>query len=439
MPTSCLLFLFSVCFLCQTALGYPHSVRKFSSNPFLRTYFTTKLLIAISYSNYYFTKEFVIITYLIHKIYLTSMIRQRKNVSESKAAKSDTSSQKKVHDGRPSKLKVWVLAARPHTLTASISPVLVGASLVHHYQKHNNMLISPYSVSLMTLTFMAFAGLIQLGTNLHNDYADFVKGADTNERVGQARATQKGWLTPFETATGASFCLILASFLGFALMVQTGRYQDPYLIFMVVSSVFNAVCYTGGPYPLGYIGLGHLSIGYSGLGDLFVFIYFGFVATCTVPYCFLCQILDSPSVSTLNVFHHELFVTSVIVALPVSFLATAIIVVNNLRDRHTDVKVGKNTLAVRFGETFARNEYKALVQGSYIMLVPIAWRLKYLYGSTEPLWVYFPLLSILRAKSELKALSSKGKDGAALNEHVGGTARLQFMFCIMLVIALRNC
>ena len=369
------------------------------------------------------------------------MAYQRKVVSSSSTSStSDISSDKKDHEVRPSKLKVWVLAARPHTLTASISPVLVGASLVHHYQTHNNVWLSPnYSVSLMTLTFMAFAGLIQLGTNLHNDYADFVKGADTNERVGQARATQKGWLTPFETAAGASLCLILASSLGVSLMVQTGRYQDPYLIFMVVSSVFNAVCYTGGPYPLGYIGLGHLSIGYSGLGDLFVFLYFGLVATCTVPYCFLCQILDGTSVSTWNVFQHELFVTSLIVALPVSFLATAIIVVNNLRDRHTDVKVGKNTLAVRFGETFARIEYRALVQGSYFMLVPIAWRLKRLYGSTESLWVYFPLLSILRAKSELRALSFQGKDGAALNEHVGGTARLQFMFCIMLAIALRNC
>jgi 1,4-dihydroxy-2-naphthoate octaprenyltransferase len=370
------------------------------------------------------------------------MTHQRKRVSLSSSTKPDTSShEKKGLDAKPPKLKVWVLAARPHTLTASVSPVLVGASLVHHYQKHNsNVSLSPYSVSLVTLTFMAFAGLIQLGTNLHNDYADFVKGADTHERVGQARATQKGWLTPFETNAGASFCLVLASLLGVSLMVQTGRYQDPYLIFMIVSSVFNAVCYTGGPYPLGYIGLGHLSIGYSGLGDLFVFLYFGLVATCTVPYCFICQILDNTSsLSTWDVFHHELFITSLIVALPVSFLATAIIVVNNLRDRHTDVKVGKNTLAVRFGETFARNEYRALVQGSYIMLVPIAWRFKYLYGSTEALWIYFPLLSILRAKSELKALSWKGKDGAALNEHVGGTARLQFMFCIMLVIALRNC
>lgn len=341
---------------------------------------------------------------------------------------------------RPSKLKAWIMAARPHTLTASISPVLVGSALVQHYQNHMASSTSSLIPMLtLTLTFMAFACLIQLGTNLHNDYADFVKGADTEERVGQARATQKGWLTVFETAAASTLCLVLASFLGFSIMVQTGRYQDPYLLFMVVSSVFNAVCYTGGPYPLGYIGLGHLSIGYSGLGDLFVFLYFGLVATCTLPYCFISLQNQDRISSPLEIFQDELFITSVIIALPVSFLATAIIVVNNLRDRHTDIKVGKKTLAVRFGEKFARLEYKLLVQASYLMLIPIAWRLKYFFGSTVSLWIYLPLLSYMRAKSELKAMSTTGKDGAALNEHVGGTAKLQFLYCLLLVMALRYC
>lgn len=371
------------------------------------------------------------------------MLHRRKSNTAPDKAKYKPKTLNENEVAKPSKLKAWIMAARPHTLTASISPVLVGYAISAHYQKHTtSSSSSSIPMSTLTFTFMAFACLIQLGTNLHNDYADFVKGADTEERVGQARATQKGWLTAFETAAASTLCLVLASCLGYSIMVQTGRYQDPYLIFMVVSSVFNAVCYTGGPYPLGYIGLGHLSIGYAGLGDIFVFIYFGLVATCTIPYCFISLLnsnQDSLSSSPLDIFQHELFITSLIVALPVSFLATGIIVVNNLRDRHTDIKVGKKTLAVRFGEKFARTEYKWLVQASYLMLVPIAWRLKYLFGSTVSMWIYLPLVSYVRARNELKAMSMTGKDGAALNEHVGGTAKLQFMYCLLLVIVLRNC
>ena len=131
--------------------------------------------------------------------------------------------------------------------------------------------------------------LMQLGTNLHNDYADFVKGADDEKRVGQARATQKGWLTPFQTAMASGLTLLLGLFLGIWFILEMAMTADPddgsgnnqqriaAMIFIVISSIFNAFAYTGGPWPLGYIGLPNFSLGYSGLGDLFVFLYFGLV------------------------------------------------------------------------------------------------------------------------------------------------------------------
>jgi 1,4-dihydroxy-2-naphthoate octaprenyltransferase len=351
--------------------------------------------------------------------------------------------QKKT-EHRPSTIQIWILASRPHTLTASLAPVLVSWALVQNYsssQFHTDGPSDP-KITLISLLFSAFACFIQLGTNLHNDYADFVKGADTEKRVGHARATQRGWLSPFQTAAGSTVCLFIAFVLGTILTYMTGR-MDPFLMFVTVSSVFNAVCYTGGDYPLGYIGLGHLSIGYSGLGDLFVFLYFGLVATVTVPYIYIVRMSDIEGM--LDVFGHELFLSSLMVALPIGFMATGIIVVNNLRDRLTDIAVGKNTLAVKFGETFARTEYLVLIIASYAMLVPLS-QLKIFKdcvgagnGGTEGTnyWLFLPLLSLPKAFVELKAMGFQGKDGAALNPHVGGTAKLQLMYCVLFVFGLR--
>jgi 1,4-dihydroxy-2-naphthoate octaprenyltransferase len=347
-------------------------------------------------------------------------------------------------DDRPSTVKVWVLAARPHTLTASIAPVLVGWAVVNYFykctQSETNTCYAPENfkdLDRIALMFGAFACLIQLGTNLHNDYADFIKGADTKERVGQARATQRGWLTPFETAAASTICLLIAAVLGMMLTGMTGRWNDPYMIFVTSTSVFNAVCYTGGPYPLGYIGLEHWSIAYSGLGDLFVFLYFGLVATVTVPYVVLSKDGD---MTTLNIFQHELFWTTFIVAIPVGFLATGIIVVNNLRDRLTDVGVGKNTLAVKFGETFTRIEYLVLVVGSYFMLVPVSMMAGFnANGSKMNYALLLPIISLLPARKALKVMGfgSGKKDGASLNPYVGGTAKVQLIYCLLFMVGLK--
>eukprot|EP00557_Chaetoceros_sp_GSL56_P012670 CAMPEP_0176479382 /NCGR_PEP_ID=MMETSP0200_2-20121128/1710_1 /TAXON_ID=947934 /ORGANISM="Chaetoceros sp., Strain GSL56" /LENGTH=225 /DNA_ID=CAMNT_0017875423 /DNA_START=333 /DNA_END=1010 /DNA_ORIENTATION=- len=220
---------------------------------------------------------------------------------------------------------------------------------------------------------------------------------------------------------------------------MTGRI-DPYLMFVTVTSVFNAFAYTGGEYPLGYIGLGNFSIGYSGLGDLFVFLYFGLVATVTVPYIHIVRmgLVEADRMGILGIFRHELFVTSLIVALPIGFMATGIIVVNNVRDRLTDIHAGKNTLAVRFGEKFARIEYMSLIIGSYVMLIPLSqWKLLSVVGTNATNYgLFLPLLSLPKAIEELKAMGYHGKDGAALNPHVGGTAKLQLMYCVLLVVGL---
>lgn len=395
----------------------------------------------------------------------------------------------------PSKFKVWKLAARPHTLSASIVPVIVGYALTLQMIHRNHSQIITSSVARqqqrsrscaaddsnntgddsdisctpedniiassassterllpIAIQFAIFACLVQLATNLHNDYADFVKGADTDKRVGQARATQKGWLTPYETCRGCVFCLLGALLVGMHLIPTSNQCiveghdnvnglwenYDPIMIFVVLSSLFNAVAYTGGPFPLGYVGLGNISIGYSGLGDLFVFLYFGVVATMGVPYLYLTKVACLSPVTIINNSMvqqeqqiQQLLYPSFLHSVPIGFLATAIIVVNNLRDRHTDIHAGKKTVAVRFGGAFAKMEYFILVIGSYGFCIYFWLLERDNYDESTTTWMtLLPLLSFPMAIPQLKAVAFGGKDGQELNEHVGGTAKLQMFYCI---------
>jgi len=347
---------------------------------------------------------------------------------------------KALKNDRPSKMNVWISACRPHTLPASISPILVGSSLAYAYVRDNS--IQNVNVFHLSFCFGVFACLVQVGTNLHNDYSDFIKGADNDKRIGHARATQRGWLTPYQTAFGSSLSLVVAFFIGIYLTYyvrlsrdpgpnnfwKTMLSLDPYMLFVTFSSVFNAVAYTGGPYPLGYIGLGGLSIGYVGLGDLFVFLYFGIVAVITVPYLVLRLAGETASLTEM-LFMKSLLSTSLFLSIPIGFLSTAIIVVNNLRDRDTDVEAGKRTLAVRFGEKFSRIEYGMLVAISYILAFPLA--------SKFGLPLLWPLMSFPVAINQLKAVTFGAKDGMALNEHVGGTAKILLFYCILLALSLQ--
>ncbi len=222
--------------------------------------------------------------------------------------------------------KIWLMAARPKTLAAGMSPVFIGTALA----LHDRVFHGPSAVC-------AFLGalLIQVGTNYANDYFDFVKGTDTAERVGPLRATQAGLVTPQQ--------MRLAAFIVFALAFAAGLYLVhrggwPILVIGLVS-ILCGVLYTGGPYPLGYLGL----------GDLFVLVFFGPVAVAGTYYV---QALDVNAVSILAGLAPGLF-------------SVAILTVNNLRDVEGDRVSGKKTLAVRLGVKFARGEYlTALLLGS---------------------------------------------------------------------------
>jgi len=282
-------------------------------------------------------------------------------------------------------MNVWLTAIRPATLTASFAPVAVGTALA---------IADNAFRPLVALAALLGAVFIQIGTNLHNDYCDFKSGADTDERLGQARVTQRGWLKPNTVKFGAVVAFGIATLFGLYLMWAGGW---PILVIGILS-IICGLAYTGGPIPLGYVGL----------GDAFVLIFFGLVAVCGTYYA-----------QTLS-----LTAPVVLASLPVGALATAILVVNNLRDRNTDARAGKNTLAVRFGERFARAEYTGLVLSAYLLPV-VVWA----SGIGHIGWL-LPTLTFPFALKELKALQHT--DGAALNPHLGSTARLGLLYAAFL-------
>ena len=285
---------------------------------------------------------------------------------------------------KPPLWKVLLLASRPNTLARRFTPVLVSHCITRH-------LLGSAADANKSFRFWVFACLIQIGTNLHNDYADFIKGADSENRIGQARATKRR-LTPRQTAGLATLSLGLAHGIGVQLAASRGVDVVCYM-----DVVFNAVAYTGGPYPLGYVGLGWVSLGYTGGGDV-RFAYFGMVAV--APY-YLSGGTGAPS---------QLMVAAVCLG----FLATAIILVNNLRDRDTDARCCKQTLAVRFGEMFAVREYVNLVRWAHILtfLSP------FLFGAPYA-WAAVPILPSKAAVG--CCLGIMEEVGAALNPYVGRT------------------
>jgi 1,4-dihydroxy-2-naphthoate polyprenyltransferase len=354
---------------------------------------------------------------------------------------------------RPPTWKVWVIAARPHTLTASISPCLV--SLGYCYNKYLLSSSSSMSMSLderTSLLLYTYFGLwllfcitVQIGTNLHNDYSDYVQGADRIEtRVGQLRATAQGWITPYETCCAATITLSITFITGIILIVMSHQINNIWLWFWIISSVFNAFAYTAGPYPLGYIGLSHCSIAYYGLADIFVFLYFGLVATYMLPFLLHCVIdtsttngSSSSSLFLQSPLRDSSTIQIIIYGIQIGLLATNIIVVNNLRDCTTDAVANKRTTTVRFGTTFSKVQYCGNYIVTYILVLISVWiisrsnpgRNAYYYNS-----LLFPLLTIVPAVREVRAILHKR--GADLNSHVGGAAKVQFLFCIFVTMRL---
>jgi 1,4-dihydroxy-2-naphthoate polyprenyltransferase len=278
---------------------------------------------------------------------------------------------------RPGSPGAFLLASRPATLSAALVPVAVGSACAY---AAGGFSLGPAIAALLGASFL------QIGANFANDVFDFEKGADTEARLGPVRAAQAGLLTPYE--------LRVAMVVAFALATLSGVYltwvAGPVVLMIGVASIASAVAYTGGPFPLGY----------NGLGDLFVMIFFGFVAVMGT------ALVQVGAVPALAVF----------ASIPVGALATAILVVNNLRDADGDAKVGKRTLAVRFGPSAAKAEYALLVAAAYA--VPIA---LFSLGRSGPA-VLLPLLSAPLAWPLLRSVWSDR--GRALNATLVRTAKL---------------
>lgn len=286
---------------------------------------------------------------------------------------------------RPGPRATWWAAIRPATLWAGAVPVIVGTALA---------VAEGHRAWAAAAAAMLGALLIQIGTNLVNDYSDFHKGADGPDRLGPARATAKGWLTPRQVATGAALSLGGAAAVG-VYITAIGGWP---MLALGLASIACAVAYTAGPLPLAYLGL----------GDVFVLLFFGLGATGGT-YYLQAGALDGGAV---------------IAGLAVGALATAILVVNNLRDRHTDARAGKRTTAVRFGGRFAREQYIALLVAAYGLVIGAV-----LGGIAGPGWL-LALASLPLAAREIRALTTV--DGAALNPHLGATARLELVFGLLL-------
>jgi 1,4-dihydroxy-2-naphthoate octaprenyltransferase len=288
----------------------------------------------------------------------------------------------------PSVAAAWLLAIRPRTLAVAVGPVAVGTAVAF---------AGGHAAWLPAAAALVGALLLQIGCNFANDVYDSEKGADTEDRLGPPRAVQLGLLAPAEMKRGMAVAFALASLVGLYLTWVAGW---P-VIAIGVLSIGAAVAYTGGPYPLGY----------HGLGDLAVFAFFGVVAVVGTEY------VQSLRLSTAALF----------AAVPVGLLATAVLVVNNLRDVETDRVAGKRTLAVRLGARAARAEYAGLLLLAYAS-VP-----GFLLLGGRSTWVLLPWLTLPLA---LRSLSSVigGASGAALNPVLGATAQLGLLFSLLLAV-----
>jgi 1,4-dihydroxy-2-naphthoate octaprenyltransferase len=289
---------------------------------------------------------------------------------------------------RPPQLAVWASAARLRTLPASVAPVLIGVVLAF---------ADGVGHAPAALAALIGAMLIQIGTNYANDYFDFVKGADTVERIGPRRAVQAGLVSPEAMRRATILVFGLAILVGLYLAWRGGW---PILI-VGIASILCGVLYTGGPFPLGY----------RGLGDVFVLLFFGPVAVA----------------GTYWVQALELGWLPILAGLGPGLISTAILAVNNLRDRETDAKAGKRTLAVKLGVRFTRIEYTACVVAA--CLVPLGF---FVFGIAGPM-ILLPLLTLVVAWPVNRTVWSEA-DGVALNGALADTGKLLMLYAVLFSI-----
>ena len=285
-----------------------------------------------------------------------------------------------------SSVRIWIMAARLRTLPAAVAPVLVGTALSW---TDRDLRVGGFVAALVGAIF------IQVGTNLSNDYSDARRGADTEDRLGPVRVTAGGLVPPRQ--------VLVATYVSFGAAVLCGVYliylAGPILLAIGAASILAGVLYTGGPRPYGY----------EGLGEVFVFAFFGIVAVSGSYY----------------VQAEEVTWEAFVLAVPVGLLASAILVVNNVRDLESDRRAGKRTLAVRLGRERARTLYALMVFGAFVT-APAPWAAGELSG-----WLLLPLV-LLPAGVALTRIVRERTDGPTLNLALARTGMLQLGFCVLL-------
>ena len=305
-----------------------------------------------------------------------------------------------------SRRRAWLMAARPQTLPAGASPVIVGVGLAVH---------AGVAAPLPALAALVGALLIQIGTNFANDYYDAVNGADTDEREGFTRVTAGGLIEPERVKLAMIGTYGLAVVVGLYLVAIGGL---PILV-VGLSSIVAGILYTGGPYPYGY----------RGLGDLFVFVYFGVVAVTGTYYVQAVAGMAEVGLFPMGLPAGSVPVDAVVASLPAAGLSTCILVVNNIRDIETDRKAGKRTLAVLLGYRLARIEFLLLAGMAYV--VPVLFALDPDYG----LAVLAPLLTLPLAAGVANTVLTE-RDGEALNPALERTGQTMFAHALLFAAGL---
>jgi len=288
------------------------------------------------------------------------------------------------------KTKAWIMATRPKTLTAAAGPVLLGLALSYHFKSGAN---------LLTFTLILIAALLlQVGTNLVNDYYDTIRGTDGDDRLGPTRVTQAGLISPKEVKRGFLLVFLLASIIGIYLMILGGL---PIIIIGILSLIF-AYAYTGGPFPLSYFGL----------GEVFALIFFGPVPVWGTYYLLTGDFSQAPAIMGLGP----------------GFIAATLMSINNLRDIKSDSRAGKFTLAVILGTKYARLLTILLVMASSFVPFYAVINLK------SP----FAALAILSSYPFIKTwlYVAKGEINEKMNDCLAMTGKYLLLYCVVLSVGL---
>ncbi|MGH2788284.1 MAG: 1,4-dihydroxy-2-naphthoate polyprenyltransferase [Actinomycetota bacterium] len=282
-------------------------------------------------------------------------------------------------------MKVWVEAARPRTLPAAVAPVIVGTAAAKEF------------VAWRFLAVLAVGVAVQVGVNYANDYYDGTRGVDTSERIGPRRAVATGLVAPPRMMIAVAAAFGVAAIAGVALAAAAGWE----LIAVGALCFVAAIGYSGGPRPYASLGL----------GELFVFVFFGLVAT----------------IGSAYVQDEVVRTAAVIAAFPMGLFATAILVANNLRDISSDERSGKRTLAVRLGVTRSRTFYRIVVLGAYPFLALLA-------GTVDSAWVFIPFITLPLVRGLDRQIMSD--EPPERGRAVAGTARLELAFGVLLAVGL---